>query len=124
MTTRSDNNPKQTADELVRELAAARREAAEADFDLPEAAATRRAERLLRSLVDNAFPGDSIDVMVAVDGSIEITRVRAGMYAVIDIPAHGRRLDLAVQDLASGAIVLSVSVSTEVEAIREIERAA
>jgi hypothetical protein len=108
---------------LVAELEAARKDAIAWDYDQPSPAALRRAEDLLTRLAQTVDWRETIDCAVAVDGSIEVTGTRHSQLIVLDLDASGSHLQLVLQDLESGQIVMATSPATASDAVRQLERA-
>jgi hypothetical protein len=108
---------------LKAELALAHAEAERYSFDLPSPDALRRAEQLLSLLAAQMPEVGAVDVAVGDDGTVEITTTARGERFTIDIVPSGQRIEMVIQDAASGAIIGSTA-ATEKDIVNRIERAA
>jgi hypothetical protein len=119
MTTESQLN----TDRLMRQLANARADAEQMEFDLPAPKAFERATSLL-TRVAAATGCEDVEVEVAGDGSIEVYLRRGAYVIIVEIPSSGSRLQMVVQDGVTGAIVAEPATATEADVVKRIERAA
>ena len=110
------------AQSLLDELAAARADAVRWDFDLPSDAAYAQAKSLLRRLCASSVPTDSVEVAIGGDGDIEISVAPGDELVTITISYTGGRVQMIVQNLATGAIIAPSTEATNDQITRRIER--
>jgi hypothetical protein len=91
-------------------------------FDEPHPAAIMFAHDLLDSLTHCRGAADSLEVAVAVDGSIDITSIRGAEMIIIIIPPSGSRIEMAVQDWKTGQLLSPTVTVSNGDIVRRLER--